>query len=96
MIPAAQFRNNEIIFGAVRGSAVFKIIAASTINNKFCVKTFYRDPSNEDGYSFCMETFDKYTEMADAYKRRLVKYHFIKEDDSNARSSNHCDQAGGR
>ncbi len=84
MIPAAQFCNNEIFFGAVRGSAVFKIIAASTSNNKFYVKTFYRDPSTEDGYSFFMETFDKYTEMANAYKRRLVTYHFIEEDDDNA------------
>lgn len=85
MIPAAQFHSDEIIMGAVRGSAVFKIIATSTADNKkFCVNTFYRDPSEERGYSYYRYTFDKYTEMADAYKQELIKYHFIEEDDSNA------------
>ena len=84
MIPAAEFNSSEIIMGAVRGSAVFKIIATSTDNNNFCVKTFYRDPSKADGYSYYADTFDKYTEMADAYKQELIKYHFIEEDDDNA------------
>lgn len=85
MIPAAEFHDNEIIFGAVRGSAVFKIIATSTSDNKkFYVDTFYRDPSEESGYSYYRDTFDKYTEMADAYKQELIKYHFIEEDDDNA------------
>ena len=84
MIPAAEFNSDEIIMGAVRGSAVFKIIATSTDNKKFCVETFYRDPSEESGYSYYRDTFDKYTEMTDAYKQELIKYHFIEEDDSNA------------
>ena len=85
MIPAAEFRGNGIILGAVRGSAVFKIIATTTDDNKkFCVDTFYRDPSKERGYSYYRDTFDKYTEMADAYKQELIKYHFIEEDDDNA------------
>ena len=84
MIPAAEFNSDEIIMGAVRGSAVFKIIATSPNNKNYFVKTFYRDPSEEDGYSYYTCTFDKYTEMADAYKQELVKYHFIEEDDDNA------------
>ena len=99
MIPAAEYCNHfysdskRDIYGAVRGSAVFKVtLREITYNNdginkqnEYSVCIFYRDPTKDVGYACPVDDYGTdYTEALAAYKEALRTYHFKEEDDDNA------------
>jgi hypothetical protein len=78
-----------IIEGAVRGSAVFKI-TLEHCGAKYKVNIFHRDPTEEDGWNFMPDYYDRYTEAKDAYDEALRKYHFV--DDNASSAGNNVDK----
>lgn len=95
MIPAVEYCNDfynnskRDIYGAVRGSAVFKVtLREITYNNNdesdYSVCIFYRDPTKDVGYSCTVDNYGTdYKEALAAYKEALRTYHFKEEDDDD-------------
>ena len=99
MIPAAEYCNHfysnskRDIYGAVRGSAVFKVtLREITYNNngidkhnEYSVCIFYRDPTKDEGYGCIVDNYSTdYKEALAVYKETLRTYHFKEEDNTNA------------
>ena len=86
MIPAVLYTTDRVIDGAVRGSAVFQI-TLEHYGEKYKHNIFFRDPSEEDGWSYISDVYDSYTAAKAAYDEALRKYHFIDDNqqpDKNA------------
>ena len=99
MIAAAEYCNHfysnfkRDIYGAVRGSAVFKVTLREITYNsddinkqyEYSVCIFYRDPTEDVGYGYTVDNYGTdYKEALAAYKEALRTYHFKEEDKSNA------------